>query len=283
MDSSKFLILGANGQLGRVLSELYPDALKTDVQELDITDPASVANYDWSKVEAILNAAAYTNVDGAQTKEGQAAAWAVNDKAVDNLAGIAKEKDLILIHISTDYVFDGQRKIHTEDEPVKPLGVYGETKAAGDKKAAQVPKHYILRTSWVIGDGKNFARAILAAAQQRDELNVVADQFGRPTFTTELARIIDYLLKVKAPFGTYNASNSGDTVSWADFARTILKEAGSKTRVNDITAAEYFAGKLSAQRPTYSTFDLTKLQSVGFKPRDWHEDLREYIKKELSK
>src|SRR3990167_7028097 len=103
MDSSKFLILGANGQLGRALSELYPDALKTDIQELDITDSGSVANYDWSKVEVILNAAAYTNVDGAETPDSEKLAWAVNDQAVGSLADIAIQKDLLLVHVSTDY------------------------------------------------------------------------------------------------------------------------------------------------------------------------------------
>lgn len=283
MDSSKFLILGANGQLGKALSDLYPDAIKTDISKLDITNAQSIDRYDWSRVKVILNAAAYTNVDGAETPEGEKLAWAVNDEAVGNLADVATENDLVLVHISTDYVFDGTQKIHTEDEPINPLGVYGKTKAAGDKKAAQVPKHYILRSSWVIGDGKNFARAILAAAKERDKLKVVADQFGRPTFTTELARIIDYLLRTKSPYGTYNASNGGDAVNWADFARAILKEAGSKTQVIDTSAKEYFAGKIASKRPKYSSFDLSKLESIGYEPKDWREDLREYIRKELSK
>lgn len=280
-DSSNILITGADGQLGRALQEIYPDAIKTDAKELDITNTEALKNFNWSGIEIIINAAAYTNVDGAETPDGEAAAWAVNDKAVGSLAEIAMQKDLVLVHISTDYVFDGTQKVHSEDEPIKPLGVYGKTKAAGDKKAAQAPKHYILRTSWVIGDGPNFARAILAAAKQRDELKVVADQFGRPTFTTELARIIDYLLKTKSPYGTYNASNGGDTVNWAGFARAILKEAGSKTQVIDTTAKEYFAGKVSSERPKYSSFDLSKLKSVGYNPKDWREDLKLYIRNEL--
>lgn len=283
MDGSNVLITGVNGQLGKALQNIYPKAKKTDASELDITNVEALKSFDWSGVEIIINAAAYTNVDGAETPEGEKIAWAVNDKAVGNLANVATENDLVLVHISTDYVLDGTKKIHTEDEPVRPLGVYGKTKAAGDKKAARVPKHYIVRSSWVIGDGKNFARAILAAAKDRDELKVVADQFGRPTFTTELARIIDYLLKTKSPYGTYNASNGGDTVNWADFARAILKEAGSKTQVIDTTAKEYFAGKVASERPKYSSFDLSKLKSVGYKPRDWREDLKDYIKKEMQK
>lgn len=281
MDESKILIVGANGQLGKALQAQYPHAQAVDIAELDITDKASVDNYDWSNVETVLNVAAYTNVDGAETPEGGALARKINDKAVGYLADIANQKDLTLVHISTDYVFDGTQKIHTEDEVVKPLGVYGKTKAAGDQKAAKAIKHYIVRTSWLIGDGPNFARTILAAAKDRDELKVVADQFGRPTFTTELARIIDFLLSAKAPFGTYNGSNGGDIVNWADFARAILQEAGSKTHVTDTTAVEYFAGEVSSDRPMYSAFDLSKLEALGYKPRDWHQDLVEYIKKEL--
>lgn len=281
MNPAKFLILGANGQLGRALSAMYQDAIKTDTSDLDITNTEALKNFDWNGIEAIINAAAYTNVDGAETSEGEKIAWEVNDKAVGNLADIAKKKNLTLIHISTDYVFDGTKKIHTENEPVKPLGIYGQTKAAGDEKAAYAPKHYIVRTSWMIGDGKNFARAILSASKEKNELKVVADQFGRPTFTAELARIIEYLINTKAPYGTYNGSNVGDIVSWADFARAILHEADSKTKVTDTTAAEYFAGKISSERPVHSTFDLSKLESLGYKPRDWRESLREYIKEEL--
>jgi len=281
MDDSQILITGASGQLGRALQEIYPKAKKTDSNELDITDQNALENFDWSGIKTIINAAGYTSVDGAETADGKALARKINDEAVGYLANIASQKDLTLVHISTDYVFDGSQKVHTEDEEVKPLGVYGQTKAAGDKKATQPAKHYIIRTSWLIGDGPNFARAILAAAKDRGELKVVADQFGRPTFTTELVRIIDYLLRNKAPYGTYNGSNGGDTVNWADFARAILQEAGSKTKVINTTAAEYFAGKVSSERPMYSTFDLSKLESIGFKPRDWREDLKEYIKKEL--
>mgnify|MGYP001563231170 CR=1 FL=1 len=280
MNSSKFLILGANGQLGRALSGLYPDAIKTDVRDLDITNAQSVNNYDWSKITTILNAAGYTNVDGAETPEGQAAAWAVNDKAVGNLAEIAKAKDLVLVHISTDYVFDGRQSPHKEDEPFSPLSIYGKSKAAGDVKVAQAPKHYIVRTSWVIGDGKNFVRTMLALGKKGVSPTVVADQIGRPTFTAELARIIDYLLKVKAPYGTYNASNGGDTVNWADFARAILEEAGFDQQVTDTTTDKYFAGKSSvAPRPLNSVLDLSKIETIGFKPTNWQDDLKLYIQK----
>ena len=284
MNSSKFLILGANGQLGRALCELYPDAIKTDVQSLDITDPDSVANYDWSKVEVILNAAAYTNVDGAETPDGEKLAWAVNDQAVGNLAKVAAEKDLILVHIATDYDFDGNKKEpYKEDDPTNPLGKYAKTKAAGSKKASKTPKHYIMRTAWVIGDGKNFVRTMLELGQKGISPAVVADQIGRPTFTTELAKAIKFLIDKQAPYGTYNVTNGGEPVSWADFTRAIFKEANLNQIVTDTTTQEYFAAKPGvAPRPLNSVLDLTKIESIGFKPRDWSEGLKEYIRKELA-
>ncbi|MGH7156936.1 MAG: SDR family oxidoreductase [Candidatus Saccharimonadales bacterium] len=281
MDDSKILITGANGQVGRALSEIYPGAIQTDASRLDIADNEALQKFDWGSLQVIINTASYTNVDGAETPEGEAIAWKVNDKAVGYLAEIANQKEMVLVHISTDYVFDGKKEVHTEDEPVNPLGVYGHSKAGGDKNAARANKHYIVRSSWVVGDGKNFARSILAAAREHDELKVVADQFGRPTFATELARIIDFLLTNQAPYGTYNGSNSGDIVNWADFARAIIKEAGLNTQVTDTTAAQYFAGKISSERPVHSAFDLSKLESLGYKPRDWREDLREYVSKEI--
>ena len=280
MNEASILILGAGGQLGKALRDKNPGAKTADKNELDITDEESIKNYNWDGITTILNAAAYTNVDGAETPEGKAIAWEVNDKAVGNLADIAKTKDLILVHISTDYVFDGRQSPHKEDEPFSPLGIYGKSKAAGDVKVAQAPKHYIVRTSWLIGNGKNFVRTMLALGKKGVSPTVVADQIGRPTFTAELARIIDYLLKVKAPYGTYNASNGGDTVNWADFARAILEEAGFDQQVTDTTTDKYFAGKSSvAPRPLNSVLDLSKLETIGFKPTNWQDDLKLYIQK----
>lgn len=284
MDSSNFLILGANGQLGRALSELYPDAKKTDIAELDITNVQSVENYDWGKVTTILNAAGYTNVDGAETPQGRELAFKVNAKALENLGRTAIDKDLVVVHISTDYVFDGTKNPHTEDETFNPLSVYGKSKMEGDIQVANIPKHYILRTSWVVGDGPNFVRTMLDLAKTRESLDVVCDQVGRPTFATELARAIDHLLKTKPDYGTYNVSNSGPEVSWAEFAKAIFTEAGLKTSVNGITAEEYAKKKPdAAHRPANSTFDLSKIESTGFSPRDWRQDLKEYISKESSK
>lgn len=284
MDDSKIFITGANGQLGTALRQKYPNAQYADIEKLDITNRGSVLSYDWSGIDYILNAAAYTDVDGAETAEGRIAAWKVNAQAVAHLVRAAQKNDTTLVHISTDYVFDGAADNHKEDEPFSPLGVYGQTKAAGDIAAAMADKHYILRTSWVMGEGKNFVRSIMGLAQKDISPSVVSDQFGRPTFTAELVRALDHLLSTGAAFGTYNVSNGGDIVSWADIARQVYKELGrDDLSVGDTTAKEYFAGKLSSPRPVHSALDLSKIESTGFTPTDWRADLAEYISKEKDK
>lgn len=283
MDDSTFLIVGANGQLGRALKAKYPNARATDTDELDITNAEAVRNYDWNGVTVIFNAAAYTNVDGAETPEGKKAAWAVNADGVANLARAATDHDIILVHISTEYVFDGTKSLHVEDEPASPLSEYGKSKAAGDIQAAKAPKHYIVRVSWLIGDGPNFVRTMLGLGQKGISPKVVADQIGRLTFTTELVRGIDYLLSIKAPFGTYNLTNGGESVSWAEVTREIFKIAGYDLSVTDISSDEYFADKPdAAKRPLQSTLSLAKIEDIGFKPVDWQEGLKEYIAKEFA-
>lgn len=283
MDGPKFLITGGNGQLGLALRAKYPQAKATDVAQLDITDYISVEKFDWSNVTTILNAAAFTNVDAAESAEGRLAAWKVNAAAVANLVRIAQAKDLTLVHVSTDYVFDGTKNPHTEDESLSPLGVYGATKAAGDLILSCYPKHYILRTSFVIGEGNNFVRIMLGLGQKGVNPSVIADQLGRITFTSELVRAIDHLLTSKSPFGIYNVSNGGDPVSWANLTREIFKEAGLSNTVTNTTTAEYYKDKPeAASRPLNSVFDLTKIESTGFKPTDWRDDLKEYVNKELN-
>jgi dTDP-4-dehydrorhamnose 3,5-epimerase len=282
MDDSKFLITGGNGQLGSALRQIYPAAKTTDIGELDITDKESVGAYDWSGVKVLINAAAYTNVDGAETDEGKAAAWKVNDEAVGYLAEAVKAADILLVHISTAYVFDGAKKTYTENDIVSPLGEYAKSKAAGDEKAATAPKHYIVRTDSVIGEGKNFVRTMLDLGQKGVSPTVVADQIIRPTFTTELAKAIKFLIDESAEIGVYNLTNEGDAVSWADFTRAIFKQAEFNLKVTDTTLAEYAAGKPGiAPRPLNSVLDLTKIEALGFKPRDWRDNLSEYVKKEM--
>lgn len=285
MDQSKILIIGANGQLGLALKAQYPEAQTVDIDELDITDKKSVDSYDWSNVDIVLNAAAYTNVDGAETAEGRVAAWKVNAEAVKNLTyAFWQNKLSVIVHISSDYVFDGTQKEHLENELFSPLSAYGASKAAGDLLVSQVDKHYILRTSWVIGEGKNFVRTMLGLGQKGVAPTVVDDQIGRLTFTSEIVRAIDHLLKTKAEFGTYNVTNSGESVSWADVTRQIFSEAGFELQVAGTTTKEYFEGKTGiAPRPLNSSLDISKIQSTGFVSRDWKDDLKDYIKKELAK
>lgn len=283
MDDSKFLITGADGQLGRALAAIFPQATKTDSSQLDIADDADLDKFNWNDIKVIINAAAYTNVDGAETPEGEKIAQAVNDEAVGKLASIASDKNLLLVHVGTDYEFDGTKKDpYKEDDPVNPLGKYAKSKAAGSQKAQKTPRHYVIRTAWVIGDGKNFVRTMLELGKKGIEPKVVADQIGRPTFATELARAIKFLIDKNATYGIYNVTNEGEPVSWADFTRAIFKEAGFNLQVSNTTTKDYFASKPDvAPRPLNSVLDLTKIESMGFMPRDWREDLREYIKKEL--
>lgn len=283
MDSSSIFIVGANGQLGKALQAQYPEAQSADIDKLDITDAESVANFDWSKTKVLLNAAAYTNVDGAESAEGRVSAWKVNASAVGNLVRAAQKHDLILVHVSTDYVFDGTKAPHTEDEPLSPLSVYGQSKAAGDIAVSLAPKHYLLRTSWVIGDGPNFVRTMLSLGQKGVAPTVVADQVGRLTFTNELVRAVNHLLTKQAAFGTYNVTGGGEPASWAEITREIFQAAGYNLEVTDTTTAEYYAGKDGiTPRPLQSAFDLGKIQVTGFEPRDWREDLKAYVAKEAA-
>ena len=282
MDDSQIFIVGAKGQLGTALLQQYPGAQWADIDELDITDAVSVAKFDWGKVKIVLNAAAFTNVDGAETSEGRVAAWKVNATAVGYLAKACLEHDLTLVHISTDYVFDGTKNPHTETEPLSPLSVYGQSKAAGDSIVNILPKYYVLRTSWVIGEGKNFVRTMLELGRKGINPSVVSDQIGRLTFTSELVRAIDHLLTNDVAPGTYNVSNDGHSVSWADITRKIFELAGYDNTVTDVTTEDYYKDKDGiAPRPLHSTLNLEKLHATGFGSHDWEADLAEYIKKEL--
>lgn len=284
MNDKEIFIVGANGQLGTALRQQYPGSQFADIAEMDITNRASVESYDWSGIKTIINAAAFTNVDGAETSEGRVASWKVNASAVANLARVCHRHDMTLLHISSDYVFDGTNEPHTENEPFSPLSVYGASKAAGDIVTATLPKHYLLRTTWVIGEGKNFVLTMLGLAENGIEPTVVADQVGRLTFTSELVRAIDHLLTTKAAYGTYNVTNSGPLASWAEITRQIFSLAGyDKLQVVDTTTAEYYAGKEGiAPRPLGSDMSLEKLHSTGFDSHDWLEDLKKYIEHEQS-
>lgn len=280
MAPRKILVLGADGQLGRALRAAYDGAAHVEFasrREFDLAAPGSYAGRNWKDYSAIINAAAYTAVDAAETAEGRRAAWAVNVSGVAQLARVAAEHGLTLVHVSSDYVFDGASAVHPEDEPFSPLGVYGQTKAAGDAVVSVVRRHYIVRTSWVIGEGKNFVATMAALAEKGISPSVVDDQIGRLSFTDDIAAGIRHLLESRAPYGTYNLSGSGEDASWADVAAAVFAAAGRRPEdVGRVSTTEYFADKPSAPRPLHSTLDLEKIQAAGFTPRGWADRLRDY-------
>lgn len=278
----RVLVTGANGQLGRELMSRLADAgyaaTGVDLPEFDISDAAAMDALDWSAYDIIINAAAWTNVDGAETPEGRPAAWRANATGPANLARAATGNGLVLVHISSEYTFDGATEPHTEDEPPSPLGVYGQSKAGGDAAVVAVPSHYLVRTSWVVGDGKNFVRTMASLAERGIAPKVVDDQTGRLTFTTDLAAGIIHLLSASAPYGTYNLSGEGPVVSWADVAKRVYERLGhDPAEVTPITTEEYFAGQDVAPRPLKSALDLTRIKATGFTPGDSMERLDAYI------
>jgi dTDP-4-dehydrorhamnose 3,5-epimerase len=272
------LVVGASGQLGRSLLAAWPDAVGIGRHHLDLSRPESVAQFDLSPYGVVVNAAAYTKVDGAESAPGRREAWAVNVAGVGALVRAAREHRCTLVHISSDYVFDGRNPTHDEDEPFSPLGVYGQTKAAGDALVATWDRHYVLRTSWVIGDGHNFVRTMAGLAERGVSPSVVDDQHGRLTFTAELARAIGRLLAVEAPFGTYNLSNSGPTQTWADIAAEVFRLSGrDPADVIRVSTAAYADGKDLAPRPVHSTLALDKITAAGFRPEEAGPALRRYL------
>ncbi len=291
MAPRRTLVTGANGQLGRAvraLAEARPDAGTfdyCDIDEFDFSDPAQYGRYDWSLYGAVINCGAYTAVDAAETPEGRAAAWRANAAGPALLARTCAEHGITLVHVSSDYVFDGTRGLHDEGEPLSPLSVYGQSKAAGDLAVAGCPAHYVLRSSWVIGDGRNFVRTMWGlsdrvAAGELDRVTVVDDQEGRLTFADQMAAAILHLLDGRAPYGTYDCTGSGAVRTWADIARATFDAAnGNGDAVVPVSTAEYYANAAGpiAPRPAHSALDLSKLEAAGFTPRDWEDELTEYL------
>ena len=278
----KTLVVGANGQLGRALRAAYGDNESVEFagrQELDLTGDLHAARR-WRDYGTIVNAAAYTAVDAAETD--RAGAWAGNVTSVAQLARIAAENGITLVHVSSDYVFDGTATTpYTEGEPVAPLGVYGQTKAAADAIVATVPRHYIVRTSWVIGEGKNFVGTMASLAERGIAPSVVDDQIGRLTFTDDIAGGIRHLLTGAAPYGTYNLTGGGAPASWADIAAEVYELTGhDRTAVSGVSTEQYFANATGpvAPRPRWSVLDLGKIEATGYSPRDWRESLRDHLR-----
>jgi dTDP-4-dehydrorhamnose reductase/dTDP-4-dehydrorhamnose 3,5-epimerase len=282
----KILVTGANGQLGKALQIEFPDAEFVDRSTFDIGDKSAWGNRNWRQYSTIINAAAYTKVDVAETAEGRTEAWKSNATAVKDLAQLAIENHLVLVHISSDYVFDGTQEQHTENEDFSPLGVYGQSKAAGDIAVSTTPRHYAVRTSWVVGDGNNFVKTMVKLANDGIDPAVVDDQIGRLSFTEDIAKGIKHLLETKAPYGTYNISNDGEPASWHDVAKKIFQlTSNDPARVGTQTTEEFIANKLKmgnpvSPRPLQSTLSLDKIKATGFTPRDWEMALSEYLKQQ---
>lgn len=270
----KTLVLGRGGQLADALEAEMPQAIFLAKEEFDITNPPQL---NWSEFDTIINAAAYTAVD--QAENDLVNAWTVNAIGVGKLAKICEEHDLTLVHISSDYVFDGSKDEWSETDDLCPLGVYGQSKAAGDVVASQVRKHYIVRTSWVVGSGKNFVSTMQALAQKGIKPSVVDDQVGRLSFTDDIAAGIVHLLQTKAEFGTYNLSNSGEVVSWAQIAKKVYELSGADPAdVTPVSTETYFGDNPRAPRPSRSALSLKKIGDAGFIPRDWKSALEDYLK-----
>ncbi len=278
MNQEKTLIVGKGGQLSSALREILPNATYIGLPEVDLTLPASLNNLNWEDFEIVINATAYTNVDGAETPEGRREAWQVNALAVAELCKVARKHNITLVHVSTDYVFDGTTSPHKEDEPMAPLNVYGQSKVAGECAVQTLEKYYLLRTEWLIGNGKNFVKTMVELGKKGVNPKVVSDQTGRLTFTKTLAEAIVYLLSSNSPFGTYHVTNGGKVTSWAGIAQKVFEFMGASSSVTPISTEEYFKDKPeAAKRPLKSEFDLSKIESTGFHPTAWEEELAKYV------
>lgn len=292
MAPKRTLVTGSNGQLGRAIRALaeergLPGFEYTDIAEFDFSDPGAYARFDWDLYGTIINAGAYTAVDEAETEEGRPIAWKANAVGPSLLSQVARDHGITLVHVSSDYVFDGVAEEHSEDEPFAPLGVYGQSKTAGDIAVSLAPKHYIVRSSWVIGDGHNFVKTMMGlsrrCADSEDALNQVAvvdDQHGRLTFASDMAEAILALLDGNAPYGTYNLTGSGRIATWKEIAQLVFDyTCGNGECVLPVSTEDYAsnsAGPVSS-RPAHSALNLSKIQAVGYNPPDWEVELKRYV------
>lgn len=275
----KFVITGVKGQLGydlvKQLSGGNHEVIGIDRDELDITNEAAVLAYiENVKPDAILHCAAFTNVDAAE--EQKEAAYAVNALGPKYLAQAASKVGAKMVYVSTDYVFNGTASEPYEpDQATDPLGVYGETKLAGEEFVKQyLDKFFIVRTAWVYGiNGHNFVKTMLRLGEEREEVGVVHDQIGSPTYTVDLASFMIELVQSEK-YGIYHATNEG-VCSWYDFAVEIFKQAEMNVKVNPLTSDQF---PRPAARPSYSVLSKKKIKEQGFTPlRDWKEALAVYL------
>ena len=274
----KILITGSNGMLGHDLREVLKDnhdLVLTTSKTLDITDKKQVMDFIGdSKPDIVINSAAYTDVDGCE--ENRDLAYAVNGEGVRNLALACREVDCALLHISTDYVFDGTaRDPIAEDGEIGPISVYGKSKLEGEKAILEIlDKYFIVRTAWLYGiNGKNFPKTMLELAENHSEITVVYDEVGTPTYTPDLAYGISQLIETDK-YGIYHLTNSG-YCSWCEFSRLIFEIAEKDVKVIPVTASEFAR---PAPRPNYSVLENKNWIDNGFKPlRDYKEAIKEYI------
>lgn len=277
----KILITGAKGMLAKAVIERFKEheLILTDVEELDITDFVAVDNFvAENKPELIINCAAYTAVDKAE--EDQELAKKINVYGPKNLACVGNKHGVRLVHISTDYVFDGDLptdKAYEETDATAPVTVYGSTKLAGEIAVKQnTNKYYIFRTAWLYGDGNNFVRTMIKAGKEREEVSVVNDQHGSPTYTVDLADIIYQVVEKKLISGIYHSTNVGFT-TWYDFTRKIYELSNISCKVNPVTSEQFVR---PAKRPKNSKLNKDKLLNSGITIPAWEDALERYLKAE---
>lgn len=284
----KILITGANGMLAKEIKEKFAqgnELILTDVAELDITNQEAVMKFlEENKPELIINCAAFTAVDKAETA-GEIVER-INADGPGNLAKAAKLIDSILVHVSTDYVFGGDldvEKDYKEDDLKKPVTAYGITKLHGEEQIQEnTDKYYIFRTAWLYGiGGNNFVKTMLKLGEDKDELNVVADQHGSPTYAKDLSEIIYQAVTKKIPYGIYNSTNEGYT-TWYDFTKAIFEYTGTICKVNPVTTEKYIEMMkiTQAKRPKNSQMSKEKLQKAGIEVPQWEDGLKRYLKEE---
>ncbi|MCM1227315.1 MAG: dTDP-4-dehydrorhamnose reductase [Clostridium sp.] len=284
----KVLVTGVKGQLGYdVVNELEKRghaAVGVDIDEMDITDAESVNKaITETAPDAVVHCAAWTAVDAAEDEENIPKVRAVNVDGTKNIAEVCKKIDCKMIYISTDYVFNGQgtEPWQPDCKDYAPLCVYGQTKLDGELAvSSMLDKYFIVRIAWAFGkNGKNFIKTMLNLGKKYEEIRVVSDQIGTPTYTYDLARLLADMAETEK-YGYYHATNEGGFISWYDFAKEIFDQAGYSTKVIPVTTEEYGVSK--AKRPFNSRLDKSKLSENGFKPLpDWKDALERYLKEVL--
>jgi len=283
----KVLVIGANGQLGKdVSNELRSRSIELVTSDItgDIDYVLDFTNLEETKKlvkevspDAIINCAAWTAVDAAEDEENKDKVYALNVTGVKNLVEATKDADCKLMHISTDYVFDGKGETpwKPDDKNYAPLSVYGSTKLQGELEVAKLDKYFIVRIAWLFGGPISFVNTMLKVGKTHDEVRVVNDQIGTPTYSKDLARLLVDMIQTDK-YGYYHATNEGGYISWYDFCKEIYNQAGMATKVIPVTTAEYGISK--AVRPFNSRLDKSKLSDNGFvRLPDWKDALRRYL------